>query len=244
LGGGWLTTHVSMRSNFLLAGALTLLIVVSAVWARESDVEQAPKKGAAGLAVLLTHRKFWALSAFIFLWSFYPFLGTAQFYYQSDALKLTPQFIGFLNTLGGVAGALGAVAYGRLVGKVFSTAALVRAAVVLGAPLALGYLFFLGPWSTAAATFVVGFFSVGFRLAVMDLAAQSCPEWAEATAFAAYMAVFNLAASASNTVGGNGYDWLRSGPAHFTAYGAAAALIAVGGLCTAACWPLLRFVLD
>ncbi len=243
LGGGWMTTHVSMRGSFLLAAALSATILVSSVWSREPDAASAASGAARGLRALVGQKRFWALCAFIFLWSFYPFLGAAQFYYESETLKLTPQYIGFLDTLGGLAGALGAVAYGRVVGRVWPTERLVRAAVFAGAPLALGYLFFLGPVSTAIATVVVGFFLVGLRLAVMDWAAQSCPAWAEATAFAAYMSVFNIAASASNAVGGNMYDWLRSGPLRLSGYGGAAALSCVGAACTLACWPLLGSVL-
>lgn len=237
LGGGWVTTHLPLRASFALAGALALLDGVSALWSRETEVASAAPRGVRGLRELLVSRRFWALAALIFLWSFAPFLGTAQFYYQSQALGLSPGFIGLLNALGGVAGALGAAAYGALVSR-WGTARLVKASVWLGAPVSLGYLLFLGPASTAAATFVVGFFNVGLRLALMDLAAQSCPDWGEATAFAAYMAVFNLAASASNAVGGSGYDLLLARA--FSPYQAAAILTIAGSACTAACWPLLR----
>ena len=79
-----------------------------------------------------------------------------------------------------------------------------------------------------------------FRLAWMDLAARACPEGAEATAFAAFMAVFNIAASASNGMGGAFYEKLTA--AH-GAYAAMVILSLVGTACTFACWPLLRFAL-
>jgi len=181
------------------------------------------------------------LSLFIFLWSFSPFLGTAQFYYQSEVLRLGPVFIGALSTLAGFAGLLGAAFYGRTIGRIWGTQAMVRAAVLIGCPLSLLYLFYLGPVSVVLITAVLAFTGVAFRLAIMDLAAQSSPAYAEATAFAAYMSVFNIAAWASNTVGGRLYDLLRTqlaGGSH-PAYLAMAVLTLIGSLCTLSCWWIL-----
>ena len=74
----------------------------------------------------------------------------------------------------------------------------------------------------------------------MDLAARACPEGAEATAFAAFMAVFNIAAAASNWAGGAFYE--RLSVTH-GAYGAMVMLSLAGTACTFACWPLLRWAL-
>ena len=53
------------------------------------------------------------------------------------------------------------------------------------------------------------------------------------------MAVFNLAASASNAFGGKLYDLLRGGLAP---YPALAALTLIGALGTLACWFFLPFI--
>ena len=179
-----------------------------------------------------------AVAAGIFLWSFCHFLGTAQFYYQSVAMKLSPLFIGGLSTAGGFAGLLGAVIFGRMTAK--GTEKIARASIWLGAPLSLLYLFYSGPRSIAALTVLFSLSGVVFRLAWMDLAAKSCPDGAEATVFAAYMAVFNIAASASNTMGGAYYEKLSA--AH-GAYFAMAALSLIGTAGTIAAWPCLRYAL-
>jgi predicted MFS family arabinose efflux permease len=245
LGGGWLTAHASYRQIFALSAVFPVMIMGSSFWARESAVEGALKKGTVGLRDLARRREFWALCAIIFLWSFYPFLGTAQFYHQTERLGLKPVFIGFLATLSGVAGVAGAAFYGRVIGKRWSTATMVRAAVILGAPLSLSFLFYVGPISVAIVTVIWGAAGVTLRLALMDLAAQSCPEGGEATAFAVYMSVFNLAASASNTLGGNFYEILKTRLAGTAdpAYGAMVALTLIGSGCTLACWPLLKFAI-
>jgi len=110
----------------------------------------------------------------------------------------------------------------------------------LGAPLSLLYLFYRRPLSIVILTLLFSLTGVVFRLAWMDLAAKSCPEGAEATVFAAYMAVFNIAASASNTLGGRLYESLSA--AH-GAYAAMVILSLVGTAGTLAAWPCLRFAL-
>ena len=143
--------------------------------------------------------------------------------------------IGCLATIGGLAGALGAVLYGRLIG-VWTLRQWLRAAVWIGVPLALTYLLYWGFASAVVVTAVAGLIGVALRLALMDLAAQSCPPGAEAVTFAAYMSVFNLAASGSNMAGG----WLLAAlRPRLPAYGCLAVLVVLGALCTAACWPLL-----
>ncbi|MBI3551041.1 MAG: MFS transporter [Elusimicrobia bacterium] len=245
LGGGWLVRHASYGSIFGLSAVFPMMIMGSAYFAREARASEVLSRGTRGLRELIASRNFWALSAVIFLWSFYPFLGTAQFYHQSSHLRLSPVYIGFLSTLSGAAGVLGAAFYGRVIGRRFSTAAMVRAAVWVGAPLSLLYLFYLGPVSVAVVTFIWGAAGVALRLALMDLAAQCCPAGAEATAFAVYMSVFNLSASASNTLGGNLYEALKARLSFLAdpAYGSMAALTLIGTACTLACWPLLKCIL-
>lgn len=240
LGGGWLAARARPREVFLLAAAVQSLTLASLWWAREDRVASPARAGLRALWALAKDRSFWALGALIFLWSFTPFLGTAQFYYQAEALKLDPVFIGLTITLSGVAGVAGAAFYGGYASRRWPLETLARAAVLVGAPLTLLYLFYVGRWSVAALSFVFGFSSVALRLALMDLAAQSSPPGAEAASFAAYMSVFNLAASASNMVGGAVYERLAKGPGP---YAALVALTLIGAAATASCWFVLPYAL-
>lgn len=233
LGGGWLSAHLRPRLVFGLACLLPLLGLASAFWIKEEAVAARPRgPGAAGLGRLLASRRFWSVSLVIFLWSFTPLFGTAQFYFQSEHLRFDPVFIGFLSTLGGIFGALGAAAAGRAALRGLSLEKLLYAGVWLGGCLHLLYLFYGGPWSAAAITALSAFAGVIFRLALMDLAARSCPLGGEATAFAIYMSVFNLAAWASNTIGGKLYG-MAPGPA------AAAGLCALAAAAVFLSWPLV-----
>jgi predicted MFS family arabinose efflux permease len=243
LGGGWLAAHASYKTIFLLAAVFPLAAAASALWIDEPDVGTVPEtaaRGWSGLKKLIRDPRAWAVAAAIFLWDFCPFLGTAQFYYQSVALKLSPVFIGGLSTAGGFAGVAGAALFAKWSAKPGGTERLARASVSVGGALTLLYVFYAGPWSTMILTVLFSLTGVVFRLAWMDLAARACPEGAEATAFAAFMAVFNIAASASNGFGGAFYEKLSA--AH-GAYAAMVILSLVGTACTFACWPLLKFAL-
>ncbi|MBI5240868.1 MAG: MFS transporter [Elusimicrobia bacterium] len=244
LGGGWLSAHASMRTVFILAALFPLLIAGSAVWVEELPAREPAREGLRSLLGLARRKRFWALCLMMFLWSFYPFLGSAQFYYQSDALRLGPLYIGALSTMGGAAGVAGAAFFGWTVRSV-GTARFLRAGVLVSGAASLLYLLYVGPISAGLLTVLFGFLGVVFRLALMDMAAQACPKGAAATAFAAYMAVFNLAALASNMAGGCLYDRMRLvfASASDPAYCAAAVLILIGSGCTFSCWWLLPAVL-
>jgi MFS family permease len=243
LGGGWLAAHASYKTIFLLAAIFPLMAMASAVWIDEPEsgpVEETAARGWGGIKTLIRDPRAWAIAAAIFLWDFCPFLGTAQFYYQSGALKLSPVFIGGLSTVGGFAGVAGAALFGKLSSKPGGTERIARWSVSVGGALTLLYVFYVGAWSTMLLTILFSLTGVIFRLAWMDLAARACPKGAEATAFAAFMAVFNIAAAASNGIGGALYERLSAGHG---AYAAMAVLSGIGTACTFACWPLLRFAI-
>ncbi|MDD5656287.1 MAG: MFS transporter [Elusimicrobia bacterium] len=240
VGGGWLAARVDVRAVFALAAVFPLLVAGSAFLVKAAPAAPAPAAVPGALRGLVRSRRFWALCLMIFLWNFYPFLGTAQFYFQSETLHMGPLYIGLLSTLGGAAGVAGAAFFGSTVRR-WGTERFLRAGVLVSAATGLLYLLYRGSVSAALLTVFFGALGVVFRLALMDLAARSCPKGAEATAFAVYMAVFNFAALASNAAGGRIYDLLREGfaPGPAGAYRAAAALILTGSLCTLSCWWLL-----
>ena len=237
LGGGWLAQHAPYRAAFLLAAVFPLLTACSAPLIGDGGalrVVDAASRGWGALREAFSRRESWALAGGVFLWSFAPMLGTAQFYHQSGPLGLSPLFIGGLSTAAGVAGVAGAALYPRL-GR--DAAGLARLSILAGAPLSLLYLFYRGPEAVLALTVLFGLTGVLFRLAWMELAARACPPGAEATVFAAYMAVFNLSASLSNALGGALYGRLADTLGPHGAWSALSLLSSAAMLCA---WPLLR----
>ena len=237
LGGGWLSAHANYRQIFALTAAFPALILLSSIWIQEPTAPPPPRQALRSFGGVLLQRRFWALSLLIFLWNFYPFLGTVQFYYQSDVLKLSPVYIGAMSTLGGFAGVLGAAFFWKGHGRWWDADRAVRSGALAGALISLAYFAYLGPVSVAFVEALFGFSSVVLRLILMDLLARACPENAEGTTFALYMAMFNITASASNTVGGKVFDAMKA--AHYSPQTSAYGLILIGSLCTLACWWLV-----
>jgi MFS family permease len=251
VGGGWLAEHASYRAIFGLTACFPLLILAS-LWAVEEaplkEDAQSPKRLAEGLLSLARKPVFWAACAIILLFNFKPYQGTARFYYQADTLGFSKILIGSLTSIDGMSGVAGAGLYWWLLNRkvrlggrtvTLTTANLVRATVVLGAPLSLVWIGYRTPLTAGIITAVFGFLGVAMRLSLMDLVAQACPEHGEATAFALFMSVFNLAAWSSNTTGAYAYGALGDA---YGAHGTMAVLIVFGALCTALCWPLLRYI--
>ena len=155
--------------------------------------------------------------------------------------------IGALSSLDGFSGLAGAAIFWRfynrevtLGGRAFHLTPpfLATLAAVATIPLTLLYLGYREPYSAGFLTVILGAAGVAARLSLMDLAARSVPKGAEAAGFALFMSVFNLAAWASNTVGGKLYAVLSPGGPHMTM----ATLILVSSATTTLALPLLRFI--
>ncbi len=249
VGGGWLAQHASYRAVFALTALFPLLILFSARAVPDKSVPGTRPQArllAAGLWELLRTRSFWATCLLILLFNFSPFKGTAWFYYQVDHLGFSKVFIGTLTSIGGVAGVAGAGLFWRFYNKTLTlfgrrltldTAGVLRISVAAGAPLSLLYLAYRGPATAVLLTALFGMAGVFMRLGLMDLAARATPRHAEATVFAIFMSVFNLAAWSSNLAGAKLYESMATGSGG--AYGAMSLLIVIGAASIAACWPLL-----
>jgi hypothetical protein len=260
VGGGWMTMHIQYSKIFVIAGFLPLAIVASVFLIHEprtvmpADCKPASMdsplttagndsewvRKSSPLWALLRKRSFWMLGLTIVLWNFYPFLGTVQFYYQSNALHLNPQWIGSLMSVGSVAGLIGSAIFwkfcrGRDVNSWVSWGPVGMTLV------SLTYLFYFNAISGTLIEALFGFASVFFRLSLFDLMTRSCPVDAEATSYALFLTFFDIAMYGSNAVGGKLYDGFQrlfANQAHHDQY-SFALLILIGSLCTLACrWTL------
>lgn len=238
IGGGWLVAHATYKLIFILAGLFPLLTATSALLLEDKNVgDRATVHTHAwsGVKALFANQSVRALAGVILLMNFAPFLGSAQFFYQTSALKLSPAFIGLLTTMGGISGVVGAAIFGKYAVNSGAIARIARLSITVGASLTFLNLFYTGPFTVVLLTILFGFTGVIFRLAWMDIAARACPKGAEATAFAAFMAVFNIAAAVSNTVGGALYEKISLTRSPYVAL---TVLTLIGTGCTLFCWPL------
>lgn len=234
LGGGYLATHATPSTTFLLCALfplITLLATLGLVREPKSprnheemhDTEVALWQAARSPTL-------WIVAGFLFLWNFSPSLGVPLLYYETDVLGFSKVFIGGLGALSNAAGVLGALVFFACCREI-RLERLLFLAVALGVASTLGFLGLVGPKSAVVIFFVFGTISQITHLAVLDLAARSCPVRAEGTVFALLMSSLNVGRTGSTFMGGWLYDQL----------GLTLLIVASAGF-TGLCWLIVPFL--
>jgi MFS family permease len=208
--GGYLAEHRLLNTGFFLVAAFPFVaLVMGARFIHEPPAKSQRdefREAWAGIRRAVRDRTLWVVAGFIFFWTFSPSLGIPLFYYQTDTLKFSQQFIGTLGSLMAGAGIVGAAAYGPVSRRVPLRPIIVWS-IAVSAVGTLAYLFYTGPWSGIAIDTAFGAVGMFAQLAFLDLAAKSCPKHAEGTFFALMMSVYNLGAQGSQVFGGYLYEW-------------------------------------
>ncbi len=232
--GGALTERRSLHLVFFLAALFPLLSFSMAVFAvREARVERQAgqfKETWAAIRGMLRSRPLWLVAGFILFWTFSPSIGTPLFFYQTDTLKFSQQFIGTLASLSSVAGIVGALAYGGI-SRRFALKAILNASIGIGVASTLAYLVYKNATSAIIINVTFGCIGMIATLSFLDLAAKACPKQAEGTFFALLMSIYNGGMQGSQIVGGWLYDSLG-----YTR------LILISAAFSALCWLLVPLV--
>ena len=155
-------------------------------------------------------RALWLAALFIFLKELSPGFGTPLFYIQTNALKFSPAFIGWLGGLSYGTAILGALAYGWLCTRL-PLSRLLTVSIVLSAGSAL---LFLGYHTHASALLIQslagqgtsGLLGIVVGVALMDLAARATPRGGEAMAYSLLMSAANIGTTGSDVLGSWLYD--------------------------------------
>ena len=228
VGGGMLTEHHELRLAFFGAAVFpTLSFLMACVFIREPRVQREAgqfRRTWTAIRGSIGSRDLWVVAGFIVFWTFSPSLGTPLFYYQTDTLKFSQQFIGTLFSLSAAGAIVGALAYGGL-SRVLPLKWLLNAAIGLGVLSTLAYLSYVSPISAVLIDTGAGCIGMVATLAFLDLAAKASPKQAEGTFFALLMSVYNAGTQGSQIVGGWLYDSLGY-----------ANLILISAAFTALCW--------
>ena len=232
--GGYLAEQRNLRGAFLVAACFPFIaLVMGAVFIREprarSQREELHETWQ-GIKRAVRDRTLWVVVGFIFFWTFSPSIGIPLFYYQTDTLKFSQQFIGMLGSLAAGAAILGAAVYAPLSRRVSLHRVIVYSigAGVIGT---LAYLLYKDATSAIAIDTLFGGIGMIIQLAFLDLAAKACPKHAEGTFFALLMSVYNLGVQGSQVTGGYLYDYIGYTP-----------LILISAAMTALTWLLLPLV--
>lgn len=190
-------------------GALISLSVVPFAWwlLREPPVAQqnwqAWTEAKAQLRTLMRSRTLWSAAALMFLVYTMPGFATPLYYFQTDTLKLSQEFIGILILLAGAFGLLGALIYGLLCRRM-NLRWMLTASIALGALATLGYLFYHSGTAAAIIESENGLLGTLAPLALMDLAVRATPRGSESLGFSLMMSVTNIGMALSDISG----SWL------------------------------------
>ena len=204
--GGFLGA-MALGLTALACGGIAFLIVPVAWWlVREPHHQPAPAgvlhNMGRELRVMIRARSVWATAAIAALFYLAPGLSTALFYLQQNTLHLNTQNQGHLTLLNAGGGMLAAVLYGVFAARRFLLRSLLVACLLVGAVVALGYLYYDSYVHAQIIEAIYGFGYALGEIAVMHLAVRATPAGSEALGFSVLMAVRNFF--------NWGSDWLGS----------------------------------
>src|SRR5262249_37160819 len=131
---------------------------------------------------------------------FSPGIDTPLYFYMTDTLKFSQQYIGVLGSIQ----AAGAIATGLFYGIFLtnlSAKALLNLSILIGVTALLGFLFFYDPVSAAFIRFLYGVSDMMATVAPLAIAADLCPKRSEGFSFAALIAITNLSGLLADNVG-------------------------------------------
>jgi len=176
-----------------------------------------------------------AISAFLFLWSFNPFSSTVLYYYSTEALHFSEQFVGSLTSWNAVGLLTGSILYGVICRRI-SLRWLIHGSIVAGIVATTAYWGYRDAASGVVISLAVGIvFAIG-SLIQLDLAARVCRPETAGTTFALLMSLTNLGTALSQGIGGSVYEAMAARWGYVSAF---QVLVAAGALFTAGCWLLV-----
>ncbi|MGE0680683.1 MAG: MFS transporter [Candidatus Binatia bacterium] len=232
--GGYLSTHATPQTVFLLSAGFPLVTFFASLALVQEPKSKLNRHSLHDTRVALRQagrsRTLWIVAGFLFFWNFSPSLGTPLLYYQTDVLGFSKIFIGALGAISNAAGVVGALVFFAYC-RTFNLHRLLIVSVALGVMSTLSFICLTGPQSAVVIFFVFGMLSQITHLAVLDLAARSCPVRAEGTVFALLMSCLNVGRTGSTFLGGWLYDHAGLTP-----------LIFISAGFTALCWLIAPFL--
>jgi Na+/melibiose symporter-like transporter len=172
---------------------------------REIDAPSPFRKLADELQPLLRAKTFWAAVGMTFLLMVMPGFGTPFLYYQTDVLKLSPQFIGNLGLISSAMGLIGGAAYIVFCRRIPLRTMLALSIVVAAFSTSL-YQLYRTPTAAILIEAANGLLSALPEIALFDLAARAAPERSAALSYSLLMAVYNFGARLSDSGGSYLHD--------------------------------------
>ena len=235
--GGWMVSHLSPRTVFLLAAGVTLPVFLQAFWGPTEVFPRIPQaereKESESLRELFRRlgphgRRLWPVGVILLLYNFSPGWGTPLFYYLTDKVELSSEAFGLCRAVqyGGIL--LATIVYGALCQRLALRRLLWLAISINILP---GFLYLLigGTLGAVAVSAVAGLVSGFATVAVFDLMMRCCPPGLEGAGMALGHSAFGVAGAFGDVLGAAVYS-----------HGGFALCLALDALATALILPMLR----
>jgi folate/biopterin transporter len=215
--GGLLLEHYSTRMVFGFTAVFPLLVSVAALWIGEEPIASGDgerhaivKDQVRQLWQALSQKSIWMPTLFLFLWQCTPTADSAFFYFSTNELGFTPEFLGRVRLVTSLASLLGVWIFQRFlktvpfrqifIGTMVSSSLLGLTALLLVTHTnrSLGID---DHWFALGDSLILTVMGQLTFMPVLVLAARLCPPGIEATLFALLMSVLNLSGLVSKEGG-------------------------------------------
>ncbi len=212
---GSLLQHFSTHTIFAITAAFPLIVSAVAWLIAESPVRARPDWAVVGeqlgkLRQAVTQKSIWLPTAFLFLWQAMPTSDSAFFFFTTNELGFTPEFLGRVRLVTSLASLLGIWIFQRFLKQVplriffgwtIVISALLSMTMLLLVTHANRALGIDDHWFSLGDSLILTVMGQIAYMPVLVLAAQLCPPGVEATLFALLMSVANLASLLSYEFG-------------------------------------------
>lgn len=202
--GGWLATGAlglacGVNSVFLFAFIPVVYFSLRERSVKSNRVESFGN-AARQLGVIKRSSAFWWALVFVCLYYFAPGFSTLLYFRQNDIMKLDQPHIGYLTSIGGAGGIIGAIAYGFVVRRLSLRTLLMIGVVTAGASTFL-YLTYDTYQKAMFIDFLSGLFGGFAEVAIVDLAARATPAGCEGLGYSLILSCRNLALFGADFLG-------------------------------------------
>ncbi|MBD2384835.1 folate/biopterin family MFS transporter [Cylindrospermum sp. FACHB-282] len=226
---GFLLEHFTTRAVFCVTAIFPLIVSVSAWLIAETPISKDDQKShktnfltikhqLAKLRQAITQKAIWLPTAFIFIWHATPSADTAFFFFTTNELHFTPEFLGRVRLVTSFASLIGVWIFQRFL-KTISFRVIFAWSIILSTALGMTMLILVthtnrllsidDHWFSLGDSLILTVMGQIAFMPVMVLAARVCPSGVEATLFALLMSIFNLGGIASQGFGVLIMHWLN-----------------------------------
>jgi predicted MFS family arabinose efflux permease len=221
--GGWLASRPLQLTGTACA-AVALALTILLIRYRTDQGDKSPPASwtelRTGLRTMAASKPMWAAATLFFLLSFSPGFQTPLFYYKTNTLHFSAQFIGMLALVSAAGSIVASASYAWACSKV-SLRTLMALGVILDAAAQGLYVFYASPTSAVVIEATAGLMRGFVWMPILDLLVRAVPKGNEAAGAALEWAPANVAVAVSDLAGSWLYQqyglsfknlaWLNSG---------------------------------